>query len=77
MVERPVPLNSPGECPRCGSADVRRVERLGTGGGYGGTTYLAIKWGVVFPEGRFEAHVCRSCGYAELYLADPADLDRI
>lgn len=66
-----------GACPRCGSLDVRRVDRLATGGGYGGLTYLAIRWGPFLASGRFEAHICRACGHAELYLANPADLDRL
>jgi predicted nucleic-acid-binding Zn-ribbon protein len=67
----------PRACPRCGGKDLRRVDELGTGGGYGGMTYLAIKWGALQAKGRFGAYICRACGYTELFLVDPEDLDRL
>ncbi|MGI0131487.1 MAG: hypothetical protein ACREDK_00075 [Thermoplasmata archaeon] len=64
-------------CPACGSEDVRRVVRVMTGGGITGTAFLALRWGEISSVGRFEAHVCRKCGHAELYLSDPEALEKL
>ncbi len=64
-------------CPACGSEDVRRIPRVMTGGGVGGQTFLALRWGEISSVGRFEAHICRKCGHTTLYLADPEALDKL
>jgi predicted nucleic-acid-binding Zn-ribbon protein len=70
-------LSNPRICAVCGNEDVRRVPRIMTGGGAGGSTFLALRWGAISSVGRFEAHVCRKCGHAELFLADPDALERL
>jgi len=70
----PAPVRA---CPVCNSEDVRRIPRLMTGGGMTSSTFLALRWGEISSVGRFEAHVCRKCGHAELYLADPEALDKL
>ena len=69
-------IPTPQSCPKCGGNDMRLVDRLETGGGYGGMTFLAVKWGPFLSTGRFGAFICRKCGFTELYLSDPEDLDR-
>lgn len=64
-------------CIVCGSEEVRRVARVMTGGGLTGTAFLALRWGEISSVGRFETHVCRKCGHAELYLTDPETLDKL
>lgn len=56
---------------------MRLVNRQGTGGEYGGMTFLALRWGAVLPTSRFGAFVRWACGYTELYLSDPEELDRL
>jgi hypothetical protein len=70
----PAPVRA---CPVCGGEDVRRIGRLMTGGGATGNTFLALRWGEISSVGRLEAQVCRKCGHAELYLADPEALDKL
>ena len=64
-------------CPSCGSDELRHVERLDTGGGMGGGTFLALRGGHVSSLGRFEALICRRCGHTQLFLSEPADLDKL
>jgi predicted nucleic-acid-binding Zn-ribbon protein len=64
-------------CTVCGNEDVRRVNRVMTGGGMSGATFLALRWGQISSVGRFEAHVCRKCGHTELYLADTEALEKL
>ena len=71
------PPAAPRPCPVCGAEDVRRVPRVMTGGGVTGNTFLALRWGEISSVGRFEAHICRRCGHAELFLADPNALDKL
>ncbi|MGC2035314.1 MAG: hypothetical protein WA761_07725 [Thermoplasmata archaeon] len=68
---------NPRACPICGNEDVRRIPRLMTGGGAGGTTFLALRWGAISSVGRFEAHVCRKCGHTDVFLADTDALDQL
>ncbi len=73
----PSPPGALRPCPLCGSEDVRRVPRVMTGGGATGRTFLALRWGEISSVGRFEAHICRRCGHADLFLADPEALDKL
>lgn len=63
------------KCPVCGGNDLRTVRRLATGGGAGGGTYLALRWGAISSDGRLEARICRECGHTSLFLADPSALE--
>jgi len=65
-------------CSRCGSPDLRRVDSVLTEPGVGDPAFLALAWSWSGePKGRFRAEICRACGHAELFLADPADLDQL
>jgi predicted nucleic-acid-binding Zn-ribbon protein len=60
-----------GQCPKCGAGDIR---------------IIALDWqrkvGASIATGLFSAaavdhHVCVRCGYTEMYVSDPADLESI
>ena len=68
----------PRSCSQCGSSELRRVDRVWTIPGRVGVTSFSLdtRWDGD-SKGPFRAEICRTCGHAEFYLVDPADLDRV
>ena len=57
------------KCPKCGSKDIKRLEKVLTGGGLLGSEALGTSmnfWGSI--SSHFEAFVCAQCGFTEFYM---------
>jgi len=62
-------MKKTGRCPKCGSRDIEKVDKLRTGAGMTGGQGLGAGWDIIRGSTRlFEAYVCRSCGFTELYI---------
>ena len=71
-------MKKSGECPKCHSGVPYHSDSIMDRGDGNDAMCLAIKrsGSIEAKElGRFEVYVCRSCGYSELYVINPAELD--
>lgn len=64
------------ECPKCGSQDVYRHR---SPPGMPGVSTITLGDGLVFNQNNalLDNYVCTNCGYVELYLSDPKQLNYI
>jgi predicted nucleic-acid-binding Zn-ribbon protein len=62
-------MKKSGKCPKCGSKEIERIDKLKTGGGMGGGEALGTGRGLISGSSKhFEAYMCKSCGFTELYM---------
>jgi len=60
-----------GQCPKCGSADVRTSSQVSNTGGHMGIQIT------LWSYARLENYVCVACGYVESYIRDASKLRKI
>jgi ribosomal protein S27AE len=63
-----------GQCAKCGSAEIARVEGAVGEGGAGNNIFTG--W-TSFSAVKVTRYVCVTCGYIEEWVDDPDDLERI
>jgi predicted nucleic-acid-binding Zn-ribbon protein len=62
-----------GQCPKCGSADVRSGAQVSSKGGAGGNAIPITFWSAA----PLDNYVCVACGYVESYVGDATKLQKI
>lgn len=71
-------MKKTGECPKCGSAIPFHSDCIMDRGDGNEAMCLSIKRSDSIEAkevGQFEVYVCRSCGYSELYVQNPSELE--
>ena len=64
-------MKKTGVCPKCRSKQIIHFDNLRTGGGFGGGDSLGVGSGALGGiSKKFEAFMCASCGYTELYMPE-------
>lgn len=67
-----------GRCVKCGGSSIYHSDEIMDRGDGNEALRLAIRrTGSINAHdvGLFEVYACRACGYCELYVVDPGDLD--
>ena len=62
-------MKTSGKCPKCGNKNLEHLRKVVTGGGLSGGEALGASLSMLGTTSRrFEAYICRKCGYTELYM---------